>query len=202
MTKFIGHTRFSVFSPSSGQWRATQGRFSTPEEYRRYLYSDERLESRAWIFLELSLANLARWDGDHELMHIVSYSSSLPERWVGRLEEAAARYDFLVLDRLEESATIDLIESYAVERAEAEGMQIASGEAVGSSASTTTTSCAAASWIGWADTSHRRTRGCLSRWGLESRRSSRETRSTSPDRARTDILGGLDQCLRQDCDRR
>lgn len=132
MATFVGHTRFSLFSPSSVHWRATQGgRFSSPEAYRDYLYSDDRLALRTWIFLDLCLPNLARWSGDHELILIVSYSASLPEKWKQMLEVAASRYNFLVLDMLEETATVDVIETYAVERAESLGIEFTEGEAVG-----------------------------------------------------------------------
>lgn len=132
MATFVGHTRFSLFSPSSGQWRATQGgKFPSPEAYRDYLYSDDRLALRTWIFLDLCLSNLARWSGDHELILIVSYSTSLPQKWKQALEAAARRYDFLVLDMLEETDTVDVIQTYAVDRAESLGIEFAVGEAVG-----------------------------------------------------------------------
>lgn len=95
---FIGQTRFSLFNPKSSSWRATNGRFSTPEEYEAYLYSDERLTVRCRIFLEQSLPQLEAAAKGYDLLHVVSYSGNMPRKFQRLLEEAAARYPFLVLD--------------------------------------------------------------------------------------------------------
>lgn len=95
---FIGHTRFSIFNPDSIAWVASNGtRFASAEEYKAYLYSEERISLRCQIFIEYSLPQLALAAADHELHHVVSYSESLPREYQKELEEAAARFPFVVL---------------------------------------------------------------------------------------------------------
>lgn len=97
---FVGHTRFSVYSPNSGAWKASNGsRFKSQEEYRRYLFSDERLASRGEILINFSLPQLAQAAQGHEVTHLISYSEHLPKKYEGMLLDAAERYPFLVLDR-------------------------------------------------------------------------------------------------------
>lgn len=95
---FIGHTRFSLYNPRSSSWKATNGRFTTPEEYEAYLYSDERLGPRCRIFLEYSLPQLQIAAKDHELVHVVSYSVNMPEKYKALLVQAVERFSFLELD--------------------------------------------------------------------------------------------------------
>src|SRR5699024_11828097 len=93
------YTRFSLYSPGSGAWRATNGtKYRTEEEYLDYLYSDERLGPRTDIFLELTLPILKRGAGDVDYRHIISFSASLPEAYKARLREFADSNDFVVLD--------------------------------------------------------------------------------------------------------
>lgn len=113
---FIGHTRFSLFNPKSSSWRATNGRFATPEEYEAYLYSDERLTIRCKIFLEQSLPQLEAASKDHDLLHVVSYSGNLPAKFQQLLEDAADRFSFLVLDRHSEGRRPTDIDALARER--------------------------------------------------------------------------------------
>lgn len=95
----IGHTRFSLFDPHSAAWVASNGsRLSSAAEYQDYLYSPERLELRCKIFLEYSLPQLERAARGHDYYHVVSYSDSLPPAYRNRLNEAAIRFPFLVLD--------------------------------------------------------------------------------------------------------
>ncbi|MFF5793894.1 glycosyltransferase [Paeniglutamicibacter sp. NPDC012692] len=97
---FIGQTRFSVFNPRSTSFLASNGsKFSNREEYRSYLYSEERLDVRTDIFLNHSLPQLELAIDGHDVPHIVTYSDSLPEKYQRLLEEAAESYPFLVLDR-------------------------------------------------------------------------------------------------------
>lgn len=101
---FVGHTRFSVFQPRSGAWKATNGtRFKTEEEYRSYLFSDERLANRADIFLNFSLPQVAKAAEGRNVVHLVSYSHYLPEKYELRLIEAAKKYSFVVLDKVSPS---------------------------------------------------------------------------------------------------
>lgn len=97
---FIGHTRFSLFDPNSTSWIASNGsKFSTIDEYRDYLFSDERLDTRANIFINYSLPILELASDGYEYYHVVSYSDSLPERFEAKLIAASSRYSFLILDK-------------------------------------------------------------------------------------------------------
>lgn len=68
------------------------------EKYKNYLYSSERLEFRSKIFLELSCPQLEVASQSHELIHVVSFSDSLPKEYKDRLYAAAERWSFLLLD--------------------------------------------------------------------------------------------------------
>lgn len=96
---FIGQTRFSLFVPQSGSWRASNGKkLSSEADYRAYLYDPQRMEFRTNHFIEHTVPLLAQAARGHEVTHIVSFSASLPQRWKSRLEEAGQQYDFLWLD--------------------------------------------------------------------------------------------------------
>lgn len=97
---FIGATRFSIFQPSSHAWNLTKnaGR-DTPDELKSVLYSPHRIEPRLDIFLNFSLPIIAKAAEHHFIKHVVMYSEEMPEQYKERLEEAAARWDFLVLNR-------------------------------------------------------------------------------------------------------
>lgn len=103
MSAFIGTTRFSLFTPNSQSFRATAtGRFSSEEEYREYLFSDERIGVRADIFLNRLLPLLDVASKHHELRHVLQYSIYLPDKYKQRLNEAVDRYSWLVLDEHDE----------------------------------------------------------------------------------------------------
>lgn len=96
---FVGQTRFSMYIPGTGAWRASDGSaFDSPERYKEHLYAESRLSVRSDIFFGSSLPLLARAARDHDVRHIVSFSESLPDRYRDKLAAAAARYDFLYLD--------------------------------------------------------------------------------------------------------
>lgn len=98
---FIGHTRFSLFVPGSGSWQVSRGgHFSSEGEYRDHLFADDRLEPRAHIFLDWSLPQLAEASRGKDLVHVVSYSDSLPSRYQALLEDAGAKYPFVMLDKV------------------------------------------------------------------------------------------------------
>nr|WP_218219759.1 glycosyltransferase [Nesterenkonia sp. Act20] len=101
-TLFIGHTRFSVHQHGSGYFNATRGAdlgagFSE-EEYTRWLYSETRLAPRTEIFTTLSLPQLAHAAKNHDVVHYVSYSPSLPEHHKAQLKAAAEEHSFLRLN--------------------------------------------------------------------------------------------------------
>lgn len=103
--KFIGHTRYSLYIPNSTAWKVSNGtRFSSPEDYRDYLYSDERMGLREQIFLNESLPALKEASTGHELRHIVSFSTSIPEHRKEALRKAAKEFSFLVLDEVPDGA--------------------------------------------------------------------------------------------------
>lgn len=98
---FIGHTRFSVHQYNSGSFKATrQGENSrfTEDEYTRWLYDDERLEPRTEIFTQESLPQLAASAEACDLVHVVHYSSSLPQKYQDILRHSARQYPFLHLN--------------------------------------------------------------------------------------------------------
>lgn len=95
-TLFIGYTRFSVHQYESGSFNATRkaGGFSK-EEYTDWLYDRQRLDTRTDIFLRESLPQLQQASGSCDLVHIVTISPSLPQRYKDALQEARSRYRFL-----------------------------------------------------------------------------------------------------------
>ncbi|QQA98420.1 glycosyltransferase [Corynebacterium marquesiae] len=97
---FIGQTRFSLFNPGSTDWVVSSGgRFRSSADYLDYLYSDERMALRAEIFFEHSIPMLARSSKRHKLIHVLSYSDNLPDKYQKRLEAEAEKHRFLVLDK-------------------------------------------------------------------------------------------------------
>lgn len=97
---FIGHTRFSIYDPGSAAWLASNGsQFSGPEDYKAYLYSDERLGLRADVFINYSLPQLELAAKGHNIKHVVAYSDSLPEKYQRLLQDAANRFPFVLLER-------------------------------------------------------------------------------------------------------
>lgn len=97
--KFLGHTRYSLSNPDSGAWKASNGsRFSTAEEYRKYLYDPSRLQLREEIFLKESLPIIKSAADSFEIRHVVSFSDSLPQRFKDSLYDASNTYEFLLLD--------------------------------------------------------------------------------------------------------
>lgn len=87
-----------MYNPSSSSWKATQGRFSSEEEYRNYLYSKDRLDARVALFIHQSLPIIDDAAKRHPIIHVVSYSSNLPTAYRRILETATERFPFLVLD--------------------------------------------------------------------------------------------------------
>ncbi|WP_208749022.1 glycosyltransferase [Arthrobacter sp. PM3] len=104
---FIGQTRFSLFHPRSSSSVGAGSGFLTPEDYEVYLYSDERIGLRTDIFINQSLPQLALASKGFDLFHVVSYSAELPTKFQRLLEDAAERYQFLVLDRQYSKPTVD-----------------------------------------------------------------------------------------------
>jgi len=98
---FVGQTRFSLFRPEDPSWRLSQKESRLSEAaYKARLYDDDRLALRSKIFLEHTVPTLqeaADRSGD-EVVHLVSYSESLPSGYQDKLHEAAAAFPILRLD--------------------------------------------------------------------------------------------------------
>lgn len=97
---FIGQTRYSLFVPDSGAWRASSAAGRKVSDYRNYLYAPERLDFRERVFTKLTVPSLAVAAEAHEVCHIVSYSESLPEKYIDSLRQTAEEYPFIVLQEL------------------------------------------------------------------------------------------------------
>lgn len=97
---FVGHTRFSLFEPDSASWRLSRslGKVNRAA-YSKALFEEQRLESRARIFFDLSLPILNKAQKDMNFFHVVSYSEELPEKYQKKLENAQRIYSWLYLDR-------------------------------------------------------------------------------------------------------
>ncbi|WP_147107582.1 glycosyltransferase [Nesterenkonia populi] len=92
---FIGYTRFSVHQYNSGSFNATSRNQFSEEDYTNWLYADDRLAPRTEIFIDESLPQLAESSGECEIVHIVTISPSLPQKYRDALEHARSRYKFL-----------------------------------------------------------------------------------------------------------
>ena len=94
---FYGVTRYSLFSPGSQSWKTSRsGAFKTPEDYMQYLFSEQRMQMRADLFLTKSVPALAVMAENHDYKHFVMYSELLPERHKDLLFAAAALHPFLI----------------------------------------------------------------------------------------------------------
>jgi hypothetical protein len=94
---FYGVTRYSLFSPGSHSWKTSRsGVFKTPEDYMNYLFSEQRLQLRADLFLTKSVPALAVMAENHDYKHFVMYSELLPQRHKDLLFAAAAVHPFLI----------------------------------------------------------------------------------------------------------
>lgn len=98
---YIGQTRFSLFIPDSGAWRASSKSSGKAHgAYKRYLYDPERMDFRDRVFNELTVPALADAAEGHQVWHIVSYSESLPVKYKESLRATADRFPFLLLQEL------------------------------------------------------------------------------------------------------
>lgn len=97
---FFGQTRYSLFIPDSAAWRASSRDGRASDQYKNYLYDPDRLDFRDKIFNELTVPALADAAEDHDVWHIVSYSESLPEKYVESLKRTAEKFQFIVLQEL------------------------------------------------------------------------------------------------------
>lgn len=103
MTVFLGHTRFSIDAHGSDQFNATRKKslFASREEYLGWLYDDDRLARRAEILLGWSVPQLQRAAEGHQVRHVISHSSTLPEKYKEMLRQAAEDYPVLALNEVD-----------------------------------------------------------------------------------------------------
>lgn len=102
---FIGHTRYSLFVPRSAAWRASanesvsgEGRpESSTERYKKYLYEEERLDFRDYVFTNLTVPALASAADGYNVVHFVTFSESLPEKYKMSLRRTAQQFPVLKL---------------------------------------------------------------------------------------------------------
>lgn len=106
MAIFVGHTRFSLYIPNSTAWVvSSQGETG---EYRENLFSEHRLDPRARVFLEYSLPQIDLAIKSHNVLHIVSFSPELPEKYRAMLIAASKKYSWLMLDeQIDRVTTVD-----------------------------------------------------------------------------------------------
>lgn len=99
---FIGQTRFSLYVPNSTAWRASSGgsQAQANDKYKSFLYDDERLRLRTDVFLEHTIPTLQLAAEKYDVVHIVSFSESLPSKYKQLLHEAAEKYPVMLLDEV------------------------------------------------------------------------------------------------------
>ena len=96
---FLGHTRFSLYEPDSPSWRLSRADESKDRSvYEAALFSHERLHGRGQIFFDHTLPTLDIASRGFKLIHVVSFSENLPQKYKEKLYEAQAKYGWLVLD--------------------------------------------------------------------------------------------------------
>ena len=93
---FIGVTRFSLHYPNAVGWNLTQLGLSEGE-YKKRLFSPERLEPRWWIFSQLTVPQLAIGSAGLQYRHVVQVSPQLPAQYKVQLKQLAKQFPFLVI---------------------------------------------------------------------------------------------------------
>ena len=108
MKIFLGITRFAVFDPGVSEWQ-----ISSIEEakYKDILFSDSRLSMRSKIFFDISLPILAAASSSFDYIHVVKYSSMLPDLYKEKLFRAASEYSFLRILEVDQIDVSSLIYS-------------------------------------------------------------------------------------------
>lgn len=109
----IGTMRFSIYSPDSAAWKASNGSvFGSAEEYMAHLFSAERIEPRLHILEHYSLPQLERAGEGHTFRLIISTMKDLPQKYLAELRSMTDRYPFVILDVLEDANRV--MNPYAV----------------------------------------------------------------------------------------
>lgn len=98
---FVGQTRYSLYIPQSASWRASKNSGNDSEqEYRKYLYSPERMDFRDKLFTQFTVPSLAAAAEGHDVRHVVAFSASLPEKYKDSLRETAEKFPIIHLREL------------------------------------------------------------------------------------------------------
>jgi hypothetical protein len=93
--KYIGVTRFSLFTPGSLEWKSSRETAHEIESYKKELFKDDRLKARSYIFFNLSLPILQELSKKYDYEHIILYSPELPPLYSGYLEDIGKKYPFI-----------------------------------------------------------------------------------------------------------
>src|SRR5690606_7069414 len=81
-------------------WKASR---RADGDYSTTLFEEERMKMRCDIFIDLAAPIYQTWADQYEYRHVVHFSSDLPDQWLDRLEDAARRHPFIVLDEVTEA---------------------------------------------------------------------------------------------------
>lgn len=93
--------RFSIFDPDWGGWRATNsGTFSSAQEYREWLWSDQRMNLRFAIFGQYAAPLYQAIGEHHDFRVLVQHSADLPAQWLDKLRDLERDYPALRLVEL------------------------------------------------------------------------------------------------------
>lgn len=93
---FFGWTRYSAYHPKSRAFVAVRDA-EDEATYKAQLWSAERMRTRSAIFFGLSVPQLHAMRGDHDYVHLVTYSDDMPDPWQAELQDAVAASDLLAL---------------------------------------------------------------------------------------------------------
>lgn len=104
-TQYRAVIRFSVFDPASNAWRASRDAFSSPQEYRDWLWSEDRLTDRFELFTHYAAPQYQRIAGRHDFRVLLQHSRSMPDPWLERLHQLAADYPALRLTPVDRSVS-------------------------------------------------------------------------------------------------
>ncbi|WP_347456689.1 glycosyltransferase [Acinetobacter thermotolerans] len=97
---FIAVTRFSLFMPDSNSWVLSRGAKDKQDinAYINKLYDEDRLNFRISFLKEVTLPLLDEASKGYKFLHILEYSSNLPEKYIGILKELEHKFHFLKLN--------------------------------------------------------------------------------------------------------
>lgn len=90
--------RFSIFDPQWRGWLATNsGAFTSPEEYRDWLWAPRRMQNRIDVFGRYAAPIYQQIAKRHDFRVLVQHSDTLPDAWLEQLTALSARFPVLQL---------------------------------------------------------------------------------------------------------